>query len=183
VRAGGCFSLLYRHDNLSIFGDPEFTDTTWAAFDPRFGVGTLGDSSDFVTYAGAYAPNDPTTLPDSTYALAGSIVQGARLEAPSTEMLSYVNPDSGAHIVKWVVMITGAGRDTLTQAQFNALTVASGDSVFVVVDPEMNVPHDHNTVLRGFRTALGTHGEFMIQAQQVDLWNNKSRFSFAKVAL
>lgn len=183
IRAGSCFSRLYRHDNLSIFGDPEFTDTTWAAFDPRFEVGTLGDSSDFVDYAGAYPPNDPTTLPDSTYALDGAIVQGAKLGAPSTKLLSYVVPDSGAHIVKWVVLITGAGRDTLTQAEFNALTVSSGDSVFVEMDPEFSVPHNHNLYLRGMRTALGTHGEFMIQAQQVDLWNNKSRFSFGKISL
>lgn len=189
-----CWAGTYGHDQTSLYGDPGFADTTWAAFNPRFVYGTLADSSNFIDYAGAYAPTDPTTAPDTTYALSGSVFAGAKLGATTkTLMYSYVQPDSGAHLLKWVIRTKadGAGNATLgvnipadsalSQAGFDTFIATGGDSVFVVMNPDVGDPHTHNNFVIGSKSATGTHDYFWIQAQQVDVWGNKSAFTYRKV--
>jgi hypothetical protein len=64
---------------------------------------------------------------------------------------------------------------------FDALVVAGGDSVYSAY-PIFSVPHTHTEAAEvRLRLVAGTHASFWIQAQQVDVWGNKSRFSFRKV--
>ena len=181
IGSASCWSNVYQHDIASLYGDPGFADTTWAAFSPRFAYGTLADSSDFLDYAGAYAPTDPTTLPDSIYAMDGAIAQPSRLGAPVTRLYSYIQPDSGGYEVRWIARSRAAAGDTLTQTDFDLLIAAGGDSVYSEF-PELSVPHQHTEYYLRTRTISGTHSNFWLQGQQVDVWGNKSRFSFREVA-
>jgi hypothetical protein len=193
VGAGSCLANVYGHEVSSAFGDPAFTDTTWASFNPRFAQETIADSAVFSGYAGAYAPNAPSDLPDSTYAIFGDIVAGARDATVKSILLTYIFPDSGASVVKWVVRTAsdGAGHATLganipadsalSQAGFDTFVAGGGDSVFVVSNVELSTPHGHNDYLARSKEAVGTVPWFWIQAQQVDIWGNKSPFTYLKV--
>jgi hypothetical protein len=181
VGSGSCWSNLYGHDNVSLFADPDFADTTWSAPDLRFAQGTVGDSVAFIDYAGAYAPSSPTTLPDSTYDIDGAMVLVVNGGTTQTEMVAVFQPPATkGHIVE-AIILTGTARDTITTAAWAATIAADTMSVIVVEPDATDIGSGATPQVYFLKSVTGTHAVFWVQTRVTDIYGNKSRFGFRKI--
>lgn len=187
VGVGSCWATSFYHDIASLYGNPAFADTTWAAFSPRFVVGTLADSSAFIDYAGAIAPTGPTTSPDTTYALDGSLTPiyfGGVLYTLVSAIIQ--PPASGASQVRIVLTASGgkAAGDKPTllgQSAFDARWAAGADSATVFVKPDLTTDPAFPLMTPSLQflgyMPGGPGTRVLLQVQVVDIWENKSGFS------